>query len=90
MQVGVVVWTSACGAAVTPQVGCNDVETFRGQRRHDLAPGIRKLGKSVQEQHAGTVRSFEPGFQDMDAKTVDPFDEAGPNARWEYRPDPMA
>ena len=54
-QIVVVIGTPPGGATVPAQIGSDDVIPGGGQRPHDLAPGIGELGKTVQQQQAGTV-----------------------------------
>ena len=66
-EIVVVIRAPAGGAAVPTLVGGDDVEPRRGQRRHDLSPGIGQLGKAVQQQDARPARRRRSGLEDVHA-----------------------
>ena len=70
-------------AAIAALVGGDDMITGRGERRHDPAPGPRKLRKPVQQQHDGPPRLA--GLQQMHAETADPLDSPAAHAAGQRR-----
>ena len=83
LKVVVVVRAPAGGAAVPALVRGDDMESRRGQRRHDLSPGIGQLGEAVQQQDGGPARRRRSGLEDVHAQAIDAGDEAGANASGE-------
>ena len=79
-KVAVVAVVPAGGAAVTTLVGRDHVVAGCGQGRHHLAPAVGQFGEAMQQQHAGPVRGFEAGLQQVHGQAVDAFDHARADA----------
>src|SRR5262245_32574245 len=75
-EIYVIAGIPASGAAVPALIGSHHVITRCGQRQHHFAPAVGQLGKTVQQQEAGTARPLESRLQHVNPETVDVIDEA--------------
>src|SRR5689334_21364520 len=73
-KVTIIVGTPARCAAIAALVRSDNVVTGCCQCRHDLAPGIGSLRKSVPQQHERPVWVLKPSLHDMHPEAVDVVD----------------
>src|SRR5262249_16860689 len=71
----VVTGVPAGGSAIAALVRSDHVITGLRDRQHDLAPAVCKLGKSMEQEHAGTAFVLEAGFEDVNRESVDVLHE---------------
>ena len=74
-EIRIVIGDPARGAAISAQIGSDDIVAGIGKRRHDVAPGVGDFGEAVQQQQTGTA--MYAGFQHVHGQSVHPRHEAG-------------
>ena len=70
-EIAVVVRIPPGGAPIASQIGRHDMEPRRGERQHDLSPGIGELRKAVQQQDQRPPLGLKAGLQHVYPQSVD-------------------